>query len=211
MFCAPPSGFEDYPAAVQNVLTNYWAGPSGGGVFVFTSSGGIYGSGNGETVNESSPTADPSANPRIARLVNAERVCTDNGGCSLRLAGLYNINRGAHNYWLLSGKDVQGREDGIVNLLHYDDAASACLAALKAGPSVVSGKTFLISDGHPTTRKGICQGARKARVYADKPMPNFVGGEGDPLGKVYDGSYSNEALKWKPKYASFDEFMASQA
>jgi hypothetical protein len=41
-FCAPPSGFEDYGAAVADAVENIWAGPEGGGVFVFTSSGGVY-------------------------------------------------------------------------------------------------------------------------------------------------------------------------
>jgi len=29
------------------------------------------------------------------------------------------------------------------------------------------------------------------------------------LGKVYDGSKSNQELKWKPTYSSFDEFMST--
>lgn len=41
-FCAPPSGSTDYPAAVAYAVENVWAGPEGGGVFVFTSSGGVY-------------------------------------------------------------------------------------------------------------------------------------------------------------------------
>jgi nucleoside-diphosphate-sugar epimerase len=59
--------------------------------------------------------------------------------------------RGPHNFWLTSGKSVSGRPDGIINMLHYDDAAGACLAVLKAGPGVCRGKAFLISDGHPIT------------------------------------------------------------
>jgi hypothetical protein len=42
VFCAPPSGFEDYLAAVKEACSQYWMGPEGGGVFVFTSSGGMY-------------------------------------------------------------------------------------------------------------------------------------------------------------------------
>ena len=41
VFCAPPSGFEDYPAAVDDAISNLWAGPSEGGTFIFTSSGGM--------------------------------------------------------------------------------------------------------------------------------------------------------------------------
>lgn len=41
VFCAPPSGFEDYPAAVKDAAENIWAGPDAGGLFVFTSSGAM--------------------------------------------------------------------------------------------------------------------------------------------------------------------------
>jgi hypothetical protein len=41
VFCAPPSGFEDYPGALEDAITNVWAGANSGGSFVFTSSGGM--------------------------------------------------------------------------------------------------------------------------------------------------------------------------
>lgn len=41
VFCAPPSGFDDYAAAVKEATEKYWAGPEAGGVFVFTSSGAV--------------------------------------------------------------------------------------------------------------------------------------------------------------------------
>eukprot|EP00980_Cylindrotheca_fusiformis_P030348 scaffold24680_cov113-Cylindrotheca_fusiformis.AAC.1 len=210
VFCAPPSGFDNYAAAIEDSITNLWAGPSSGGVFVFTSSGGIYGSGaEGEVVNEGSPVADPSKYPRSARLIDAEKVVLENQGACLRLAGLYSLSRGAHNFWMTSGKDVSGRSDGIINLLHYDDAAGAVLAALSAGPSIVNGKVFLISDGHPMTRVEICQSALKNKKYEGFAMPKFVGSDHEPTGKIYDGSASNKALKWYPRFESFDAFLQS--
>jgi nucleoside-diphosphate-sugar epimerase len=178
-------------------------------IALFTSSYGD--ASDGGTVTEDSPTADPETNPRAGRLIRAEEACLKNGGCCLRLAGLYSLERGAHNYWMTSGKDVAGRADGIINLLHYDDAAGACVAALDAGADKVRGKVFLVSDGNPTTRQGICESAMKAKVYADAKMPTFLGNESDAKGKVYDGSTTNAALNWKPKYVSFDEYMASQS
>jgi len=211
VFCAPPSGFDDYGAAVTSAVTDLWSGPSEGGTgsFVFTSSGGVYGGVDGETVNETSETSDPESNPRTERLLKAERGTLQNGGCVLRLAGLYTLDRGAHNYWLTSGKEqIQGREDGILNLLHYDDAAGACVAALKATTKTTSGKIFLVSDGMPVTRKLVCESALKAKKYRGMTVPSF-GGTG-PKGKLYDGSVTNEALQWKPRYPSYDAFMASQ-
>jgi len=213
VFCAPPSGFDDYPTAVKDAATQLWSGNKKGS-FVFTSSGGVYEGLDGETVTESSSTIDPVANPRQGRMVYAEQQLIELGGCALRLAGLYTLERGAHNYWLekCSESGIQGREDGIVNLLHYDDAASAVLAALQVGCGVNSKQTYLISDGHPTTRRGICESALKHERYNKEytKVPPFLGKKEDGLlGKVYDGSNSNQELKWQPTYSSFDEFMTN--
>ena len=117
VFCAPPSGFDNYPSAVKEAAEKLWAADKSGS-FVFTSSGGVYEGKDGETVNESSPTFDPETNPRSGRMIYAEQEAIALGGCALRLAGLYTFERGAHSYWLKRCQEsgVQGREDGIVNL-----------------------------------------------------------------------------------------------
>lgn len=257
VFCAPPSGFDDYALAISMVATMLWSGlgeadddadvdvdkkkkGEGRGSFVFTSSGVVYGDGSGSIVDESSPTVvspneseksgsgqsssssvskDGEKNPRALRMLHAEHAALSVGGCALRLAGLYSLDRGAHNYWLtkLGSSTVQGRGDGIVNLLHYEDAASAALAALQVGPGVNARRVFLISDGHPTTRRGICESALRHPRYSALGMPNFATVDdeleqrGGGKGKVYDGRKSNEALLWTPTYPSFDEFMTSSS
>lgn len=158
------------------------------------------------TVTETTPVGD--LTPRSERLVKAEQVVTKAGGCVLRLAGLYLLQRGAHSFYLSTDKPIQGNPAGLINLLHYDDAAGACLVALKAGPEVCRGQVFLISDGQPQTRTQICESTLKSAVYRGHAMPTFES-EPDPTkpGKVYDGSQSNKALNWKPKYESFAKFM----
>lgn len=169
-----------------------------------------YGFGNDkEVVTESSPVADPSKFPRAARLINAEKCVLSGSGACFRLAGLYSLTRGAHNFWITSGKDVSGRADGIVNQVHYDDAARAVLAGLNAGASVINGNIFLISDGNPMTRMEICQSALKNSHFVGNKEPKFLGTNEDPIGKIYDGSASNKSLKWDPVYQSFDAFMTS--
>jgi len=208
VFCAPPSGFDDYPAAVQNVIDTLWAGPENG-VFVFTSSGGIYGPGNGETVTETTELP-PAETPRTRRLIKAELNTIAAGGCVLRLAGLYTLERGAHKFWLeKSNGSVGGQKDGIINLLHYDDAAGSCIAALRTKQKDAMGKVFLISDGNPTTRIGICESALKSSRYSGLDMPTFGEGDSAEKGKIYDGHWSNEVLGWKPVYNSFDDFMVN--
>lgn len=134
-------------------------------------------------------------------------------------AGLYNMDRGPHNFWLTSNKNAQGRPDAIVNLLHYDDAAGACIAALfrgmqslqqvQNGEESIQGKVMLISDGNPTTRYGLCESAKKSSRFSSCVIPKFLGGVDDARGKVYDGSWSNVMLHWTPRYSSFDSFMVS--
>jgi nucleoside-diphosphate-sugar epimerase len=162
-------------------------------------------------VTESTPTADVSDNPRIARLVQAEQAVRSAGGCCLRLAGLYNLNRGAHNFWLTKGT-VAAPPNGLINLLHYDDAAAACAATLRAG---LRSRVLLISDGHPMTREEICAASLQAKLYAGYAMPEFASPPaGDPAaktGKVYDAAITNGLLQWTPKYESFDSFMKSHS
>jgi nucleoside-diphosphate-sugar epimerase len=289
VFCAPPSGFDNYASSIMEVATSLWSGIiDQQGSFVFTSSGVVYDDGvrveDGATataaitiVNESSPTViamdqskttttttttssnagtrssnsaiissstnaskDGLKNPRALRMLHAENATLSIGGCALRLAGLYSLDRGAHNYWLekfggsatsTNNDDdskttprmtVPSRGDGIINLLHYEDAASAVISALVAGPTVNSKRIFLISDGKPMTRKQICTSARQHLRYGAFGMPLFIDdatdvgttdqmGGGLGKGKVYDGRKSNDALHWKPKYPSFDEFMTSSS
>lgn len=163
-------------------------------------------------VTETSPIMSASDNPRVARLVQAEEACIKAGGCVLRLAGLYNLERGAHNFWLTSGR-VKAPSNGLINLLHYEDAASACVAALQAGSSTMAGRIGLVSDGRPMTREAICRSALQASYYRKFSMPTFEdsSNSADDLGKVYDGSETNRLLQWQPKYESFDSFMKSQA
>ena len=163
-------------------------------------------------VSEVSPVASGTGNPRVERLVNAEQACLQAGGTCLRLSGLYNLQRGAHNYWITSGKEIASSPDGLINQVHYDDAAGACLSAVKAGPEKCSGKVFLVSDSHPITRKEICESSLKAAVYRDEAMPKFsTPSTGTPTGKTYDCSTTHTLLNWKPKYESFDSFMSANS
>lgn len=224
VFCAPPSGFADgdYAAGVREAVEHVWAGPEGGGTFVFTSSGAVYASPPTPTsegddvvsapivVTESSALAPPS-NARAARLIAAEEACLARGGTVLRLAGLYTLERGAHNYWLEKGDGtVRGRADGVLNQLHYDDAAGACVAAVTNDVDAEGApRIFLVSDGHPATRESVCASALRSPRYADKAMPTFAGTPRDDPGKVYDGTWTNERLRWRPTHASFDAFVSS--
>lgn len=77
------------------------------------------------------------------RLHAAEEAVLSKGGNVIRLAGLYTISRGPHEYWLRrvarGGGVIQGSGDSMINLLHYEDAASAVISLMhRPGDDVVN-------------------------------------------------------------------------
>jgi len=212
VFCVPPSKNEDYVGEVQGAL-ELWSGKGG---FVFTSSGGVFAEDNGGIVDETAPL---STNPRMSKILEAERVVAAAGGTVMRLAGLYTQTRGPHTFWLAKG-EVGATEEGIINLLHYEDAARATMAGLlhhhtigaDNGKNKKDERILLISDDNPLTRKQICEAAVASPLFeGQSEMPVFKPSEEGKksLGKVYDTSRSRAALGgWVPKYPSFKTFMA---
>jgi hypothetical protein len=84
------------------------------------------------------------------------------GGNVVRLVGLYHAHRGAHTFFLKQGT-VARPGDNIVNLLHYEDAASLAVAVLdgagRGGTGAYRGQVFIGCDNHPITfRVGSMQG-----------------------------------------------------
>lgn len=126
---------------------------SGAGKFVFTSSGGVYAEDDGKAVDEQSPVSDSA---RAQKLLECERAVLEEGGTVVRLAGLYTLERGAHNYWCKAGS-VEGRPDGLIGLVSYEDAAGSVVSVLSADRAKVAGEIFLICDGQEQSRQDICK------------------------------------------------------
>jgi nucleoside-diphosphate-sugar epimerase len=200
VFSAPPSGSEDYPAEVAAAL-KYW---SGKGSFVFTSSSAVYANETGEACDEDSAIYEIGTNPRVDRLLRAERVVLDAGGVVCRLAGLYHSERGAHKYFLKT-PTLDSRADALVNLIHYEDAASLCVAALATDSKST---IFLGTDGVPVTRGAIAKLTLESGAYPDGVEPVFTKTDG-PLGREMSNAHTRARLHWTPKYESFEAFMTT--
>ena len=198
LFSASPGGNDDYAAAVASAL-EYWEKDAPGARFVFTSSAGVHAEQDGGVVTETSPVG---SGARAERLLAAEHAVLAAGGCVVRLAGLYLEDRGAHNYWLTQ-EEVAQRPDGLINQVHYRDAASAAVAALVRGSP---GSVYLAADDKPLTREQICVEARRAPRFAGRTVPAFTG-SGGGVGKIIDSSASRAALRWRPKYSTFGVFI----
>ena len=202
IFCAPPVANPNYGKDVEKCAIVDW---NKNGAFVFTGSGGVYVENAGGVVDEKSVTDATSERGNF--LKEAEKATIDNGGIVIRFGGLYTKNRGAHNFWLKGGKsEFPSNPNGLINLIHYDDAARSVVAALNKKPE--ENKLFLAADGVPISRLDICKAAIKCEDYKSCLIPNFTGDPEIIDGKRYSTKLLVETLDWQPEFKSFERFMS---
>lgn len=172
---------------------------------MFTSSASVFAEDSGSSVDESGALSDSGS---AQRMLAAEEAAQRGGSAVLRLAGLYDLERGPHSYWLKVGV-VKGAPNGLINLVHYDDAAQAVVDAIKARRREV----YVISDGVPISRRDICAAAVRSKHFAGKELPSFEAPAELPMGgtngKRLDASKARQQLGWRPRYVSFAEYMAA--
>ncbi|KAJ1687730.1 hypothetical protein LUZ63_019120 [Rhynchospora breviuscula] len=197
IFCAPPSRTEDYPGDVRIAASNW----NGEGSFLFTSSSAPYDKYDNDWCYEDSPVVPLGRSPRTDVLLKAENVVLEAGGCVLRLAGLYKEDRGAHTYWLAKGI-VDARPDHILNLIHYEDAASLSIAIMKKR---LRSRIFVGCDNHPLSRQEVMDCVNRCGKFSKK-FEAFIGTDG-PLGKKMNNSKTREEIGWEPKYPSLPAFL----
>ncbi|KAI8003713.1 hypothetical protein LOK49_LG08G03115 [Camellia lanceoleosa] len=197
VFCAPPSRTPDYPGDVREAVSSW----SGEGSFLFTSSSAPYDCNDNGSCDEDSPVVPIGRSPRTDVLLKAEKAVLESGGSVVRLAGLYKADKGAHVYWLEKGT-VDTRPDHILNLIHYEDAASLSIAILKIK---LRGRIFLGCDNHPLSRQQIMDLVNRSGKFSKK-FESFTG-TSDPLGKKLNNMKTREELGWEPKYPSFAQFL----
>ncbi|XP_024026974.1 uncharacterized protein LOC21391829 [Morus notabilis] len=199
IFCAPPSRSLDYAGDVREAALSW----NGEGSFLFTSSSAPYDCNDNGECDEDTPVVPIGRSPRTDVLLKAEKVVLEFGGCVVRLAGLYKADRGAHTYWLEKGT-VESRPDHILNLIHYEDAASLSVTILK---KKLRGRIFLGCDNHPLSRQEVMDLVNKSGKFSKK-FEAFTG-RNDPLGKRLNNSKTRQELGWEPKYPSFSQFLGT--
>ena len=199
IYCAPPSRTPDYAGNIRLAALSW----NGEGSFLFTSSSAPYDCNDNGPCDEDSPVVPIGRSPRVDVLLKAENVVLEFGGCVVRLAGLYKADRGAHNYFLEKGV-VDSRPDHILNLIHYEDAASLSVAILKKN---FRGQIFLGCDNHPLSRQEMMDLVNKSGKFSKK-FDEFTGTDG-PLGKRLNNTKTCQVVGWKPKYPSFIHFLES--
>ena len=89
------------------------------------------------------------------RVRGEEYLRNDLGAIVLRVAGIYGPGRNPLD-WIRQGRVGPSRK--YVNLIHVEDLAAICLAALDNGKP---GEVYNVSDGRPHTWKEICVTAQQ--------------------------------------------------
>lgn len=196
VFCAPPSGSDDYPKEVAEAA-RHWNRKGG---MVFTSSAGVFGENSLGTCNEDSQLQLLGSSERTDKLLLAEEIVHEVGGNVVRLAGLYTADRGAHMFFLKAGS-VSRCGANVINLIHYEDAATLTINALLAG---TRSKYYLGCDNHPVTLADMMKYAIESGRY--KGECEFLG-EGPPQGKKLNNDKTRQELGWEPKHESFEAFV----
>jgi nucleoside-diphosphate-sugar epimerase len=194
LFCVPPSSTEDYTAEARRAVQLR----DGRGRLVMTSSTAVYAEEDGGVVDEGSPLA---STERALRLLAAEETVRTAGGIVIRLAGLYDQERGPHRVFLRQGRSPR-RGDGLLNLIHYDDAAELCRLALERGEA---GAVYLGNDDRPITRRELVEAAALSGRFEGGCVFTGTGG---PLGRRCDGAATRRRLGWEPRHRTFPDWLS---
>lgn len=184
ILCAAPGGGDvaayqrTYLEGTRRLLD--WLEPRPPERLIYTGSTGVYGQTDGETVDETSPTAPLSSTARI--LVETEALllgATRQGrvpAVILRLAGIYGPGRG---YWLRQFLDGTARLEGdgsrVLNMIHQEDVVQAVRAALDRGQP---GQVYNGVDDEPVTQRTLLEWLAHR---LDRPLPPSVPGGNSSL------------------------------
>lgn len=140
---------------------------------VYLSSTGYYGTVHGP-VDEDTPPALDAHSALVAAGEAAFRAWAGDRGVILRLGGLYRAGRGPLAALKRNGAPPPGPPDKTLTLVHYDDAATAALAALThPNPQPV----YLVVTPPCPTREAFYTAAC---VMLDLPLPTFQKRLGKP-------------------------------
>jgi nucleoside-diphosphate-sugar epimerase len=155
-----------YVDGLRNVLAALPAQPQR---FIYVSSTGVYGQTEGEVVDEDSPCRPTREGGRAClaaeQLLQASSL--QDRAIILRLAGIYGPGRIPRATDIRAGQPIAAPADGIINLIHVDDAARIVVAAEQISPP----RRYVVSDGHPVERRAYYE--ELARLL-NAPSPTFA-------------------------------------
>jgi nucleoside-diphosphate-sugar epimerase len=133
-----------------------------------------------------------------SRVQGEEYLREHHGVIVLRVAGIYGPGRNPLD-WIRQGRVGPSRK--YVNLIHVEDLAAICLAAIEKGKP---GETYNVSDGTPYLWSEICATAQKRWGVAATPVK-----EDRSSGKRISTAKLRADLGYTPKHPDLYEALAS--
>ena len=206
VFCAPPSKTDDYADEVDRA-GQMWDAT---GTMLFTGSTGVYEDTNGEEVDEDGDVKSVKKAEEqgvelpesTKKLLGAESKTLRHGGCVLRLSGLYHSWRGPHTFWMQAGES-KTNPNAVVNMIHYEDAASLAVAILKGDgiDGYYRAREFVGVEDQSASRKDMMDAVARCARYEGKGC-TFTGDANGSVGKIMRMKNTKEMVGdfWQPKY-----------
>lgn len=174
---------------------------------VFISTTGVYHQSSGEWVDEKSETrpAGDSGRAHLKAEAFVQHWATESArsGLILRLSGLYGPGRWIRRKSIEQGEPIACDPDSWLNLLHIDDATSACLAALASTDAHSASGLYCVTDDQPVLRRDFYE--LSARLL-NAPKPNFVAPSPSEYGgnrRVLNRQFKTD-FNWQPKYPNIE-------
>lgn len=204
--CASSSrgGVDSYRAVYLEGAKNLSRALPGVPLF-FTSSTSVYPQTDGEEVTESSPANPDSETGGILR--EAEDAVLENGGCVLRLSGIYGPGRSIHLKRIFEGKAQieSGEPSRLLNQIHRDDIVSAIVHLLHADPVVSRGEIYNVSDSRSLTMRECYEwlAGRFGKSLGPETEPNRSGKRAWTNKDV--NNHKLRATGWTPSYPTFKD------
>lgn len=182
-YLAPPPYFGTIDARIARAIAAF---PRPPGKWIYLSTSGVYGDHGGDWVTEATPVKP--LTERALRRLSAERQLLDwhqrdkAPVVILRVPGIYGPGR-LPLVKLSAGEPVIRPEEApYTNLIHADDLATVCLAAVKHGRN---GEIYNVSSGEPCT---ISEYYLKVAKLAGLPSP--------PAISLSEARQQFEPLRW---------------
>lgn len=177
--------------------------------FIYISSTGVYGEGQGAWVDEQTSVQPTREAGRACWDAEQVLITSDWAEKSVRLrfAGIYGPQRIPFQRELASGQPLPVDPNGYLNLIYVDDGVSLVLAV----DGMATPALYVVSDGQPVTRgEYYREVARQLGVTAEFGEPTATGPRGERMldNKRVDSARVHRELKIKWKCPSYREGIA---
>jgi nucleoside-diphosphate-sugar epimerase len=166
------------------------------GPLLYTSSISVYGNADGGWFDESSPTQPENWRGEI--ILESEKLLLEQSraqATAFRLGGIYGPER---SRFLTSLNVLPGSlEDGFLNLIHVEDAASALLKACEGQPTRIPA-ILNLTDNNPLLRSEIASRLNPAPPPSVPSIPRRNPG----VNRRINSRMVQKVLGWKPRHSS---------